>query len=1128
MMLSRSLPLAAVCCALLSVDFPSGLHAQSARGVPSQIGAVDESKLVRLTGNRHPLASPANDRGGVSPNLSMQRMLLVLKRDAAVEADLQQLLASQQDQTSSSFHTWLTPTQFGERYGVAAADLQKVSAWLESHGFQVQRVSAGGMVIEFSGTAGQIEETFHTPIHSYVVNGEQHYANAADPEIPAALANVVAGIATLHNFRKAPAVHRIGAAHRVANSSLWQPNFTFGGAAGVEHFLAPGDFATIYNTAALYKNGIDGTGQSIAIVARNNINLSDVQIFRIAFGLPTNDPQIILDGPDPGNVGGSEETEADLDVEWSGAIAPNATIKFVVSASTNSTDGVDLSSLYIVDNNLAPVLSASFGECENALGQAENTFFNNLWEQAAAQGMTVAISSGDNGPAGCDSAQQTTPATGGLAVNGLASTPFDIAVGGTEFNENGNPSAFWSSTNSSNETSALGYIPENVWNESCSDPNQCGTFSLFASSGGASTLYAKPSWQAGSGVPNDGKRDLPDVSLDAAAQHDGYLLCQDGICATNSSGQLVNAELVGGTSASTPTFAAIVSLIVQKTNSRQGQANFVLYPLAAGQTAANCNASGPPQIQCIFNDVTQGNNSVPGQTGAAAGTGYDLATGWGSVNAANLAGAWANKTFTGTSTNLQLSPTSVTHGQPITATASVSATGGSGTPSGDVALLAAGTQAVNVGALSGGTASASITALPGGSYSVSAAYAGDGTFASSISAGVPVIIAPEASSTTFGAFLAAQGGNPSNTVSTTYGNFLDLQVNVIGASKQGTPTGTLTFSDTFNASTGTLLSVPLNSEGNATVEETHLALGTHTLNVVYSGDPSFNASSAGPVTVTVAKGPTQTILFTPLGALPNTSVVLEAIVLPDGAIDPTGTVQFFDGKTALNPAVKVNNLVATLTTTQLNNGTNSITATYSGDANFVTSTSGAVTVVIGNPDFQLGVNPGNVLIPATGAGSANVVLSPGPGLGFVGPVALACSGLPMGSTCAFTPAQPQLNGLSPVTVSMTVTRPSLQTGSLLRNARPGANWRAASLSGMALAGAVLLVWPRKLRSWRVVLFVLVAAFLGALTGCSHAGSTSAGGGGGSSNTSFVGTVTASGGSGAQAVSHSATFQVTLQ
>ncbi len=473
------------------------------------------------------------------------------------------------------------------------------------------------------------------------------------------------------------------------------------------------------------------------------------------------------------------------------------------------------------------------------------------------------ISSGDNGPAGCDSDSQSTPASQGLAVNGLASTPFNIAVGGTQFNENGADSTYWSATNGPDQTSALGYIPEVVWNESCADPNVCGTASLFASSGGASTIYSKPSWQAGLGVPNDGKRDLPDVSLDAAAGHDGYLLCQDGICTTNSSGQLINAELVGGTSAAAPTFAAIMALIAQKTNSRQGQANFALYPLAAGQNSASCSSTSPPQSQCIFNDITAGNNNVPGQTGFSATPGYDLATGWGSVNATNLAANWQNVTFRSTVTMLQLSSSNLTHGQAVTATVTVAPGIGSGTPTGNVALLAGGSAGVNLGNLSNGTVSGAVETLLGGTYSVTASYGGDSTFGASISTGVPITINPEPSSTTFSAFVVGQSGNPSSQVNTTYGNFLNLQVSVAGASGKGTPTGTLTFTDTFNGSTTTLLSTSLNSQGKAQVQETQLALGNHTLNVSYSGDASFSVSSAGPVSVKVAKGPTEIILFTP-------------------------------------------------------------------------------------------------------------------------------------------------------------------------------------------------------------------------------------------------------------------------
>jgi hypothetical protein len=1105
---------------------PGALRAQTAQSRASRIGAIDESSLVVLHGNRHPLATPANDRGEAASDLPMERMLLVFKRDAATESALQSLLANQQDRSSPDFHGWLSPDQFGKRFGASPADIQKLTGWLASHGFRVNRVGQGAMSIEFSGTGGQVKDAFHTAIHSYVVNGEKHYANASDPQIPAALAPVVAGINTLHNFRKKSAIRVLGKASRVANTSMWQPEFTFSGAAGVEHFLAPGDFAKIYNTAALYQNGIDGTGQSIAIVARNNIHLSDVQIFRIAFGLPVNDPQIILDGPDPGNLTGPEETEADLDVEWSGAIAPKATIKFVVSASTNSTDGVDLSSLYIVDNNLAPVLSASFGQCEQALGQTENTFFNNLWEQAAAQGITAVISSGDNGPAGCDSDSQTTPATQGLAVNGLASTPFNIAVGGTQFNENGADSTYWSATNGPDQSSALGYIPEVVWNESCADPNVCGVASLFASSGGASTLYSKPSWQAGLGVPNDGKRDLPDVSLDAAAGHDGYLLCQDGICTTNANGQLINAELVGGTSAAAPTFAAILALIAQKTNSRQGQANFVLYPLAAAQNAANCSSTSPPQSQCIFNDVTVGNNNVPGQTGFSATPGYDLATGWGSVNAANLAANWQNVTFRSTLTTLQLSSTNLTHGQPVTASVTVAPSVGTGTPTGNVALLAGGSAGVSLGNLGNGTISGMVETLPGGTYSVTASYGGDGTFGASISTGIPITISPESSSTTFSAFVSGQSGNPPSPVNTTYGNFLILQVSVAGASQKGTPTGTLTFSDMFNGNTSTLLSTSLNSQGNAQVQETQLALGNHTLSVSYSGDASFSASSAGPVSVSVAKGPTQTILFLPTGALPNTSIVLQAIVLPNGAIDPTGTVQFFNGKTPLGNPVQVKNLIATLTT-QLTNGSHSITGVYSGDPNFVGSTSGSATIVVGNPDFLISVNPGNVTISGSGPGATNVLLTPSPGLGFSGPISLSCSGLPMGSSCTFLPAQPTLDGFTPLTIALSITKPT-QLSSAIRTAFHSEAQRLAGLLVSAtLAGAFLLAWPRKKRAWPRSASLVLAGFLSAMSGCSGTPNASTTPGGPSTG-SFVVTVTASGGAGAQAVSHSVTLQVIVQ
>jgi len=1112
---------------LLFTPGASSLRAQNkavhaGRLKTSRIGTIDDSVRVALHGNRHPLATAANDRGEVAADLPMQRMLLVLKRDPAAEAALQKLIAEQQDKTSTNYHAWLTPEQHGERFGATKVDLEKLATWLESHGFVVNRVAQSGLSIEFSGTAGQVKEAFRAPIHSYLIRGKTHFANATDPEIPAGLAPVVEGVSTLHSFEKNPPIRVLGSAERIGTSSLWQPNFTFNGGATPAHYLVRGDLAKIYNTAGLYQSGIDGSGQSLAIVARTNINLSDIQIFRLAFGLPVNDPEIIVDGPNPGNLFGSEETEADLDVEWSGAIAPKATIKVVVSASTNSTDGVDLSSQYIVDNNLAAVMSASFGECEASLGQAENVFFNNLWEQAAAQGITVVVASGDNGAAGCDAPGIDRPASHGAAVSGLASTPFNIAVGGTQFNENGAVSTYWAPTNGPDQSSVLKYIPEDVWNESCGDASQCGSINLFASSGGVSGLYTKPPWQSGPGVPSDGQRDLPDVSLAAASGHDGYLVCQEGICLTNGSGQLINAEIVGGTSAGAPSFAAIMALVVQKTGSRQGQANFVLYPLAAGQNLANCNSTGTggPQSQCLFNDITQGNNDVPGQTGSAAGAGYDLATGWGSVNALNLANAWPNVMLRGSSTSLQITPTSVTHGQPVTATVSVVPTSGTGTPTGETALLPGNSSALNLGPLAGGSASSTNVILPGGSYSVVASYSGDGTFAGSNSSGVPVTVSPEASTTTFTVPGSTMTGNPPS-IATTYSVILDLDVTVAGTSNQGNATGTITFSDTVNGNTSTLLTVPLNVRGEAFVPFSSLGLGSHSLTASYSGDASFQPSSAGPIKITVSQGQTNTVLVLPTGALPGANTTLFALVFPqNGAGFPTGTVQFSANGKALGNPVPVRNLVATETTTQLANGANSITASYSGDTNFLSSTSGVGTIYVGNPDFQIAVNPGNLTVSSNAPASTRLLLSPGPGLGFAGPVSFSCSGLPMNVTCSFQPSPLTLDGFTPMTDTVSFTKVAgagAARATLLR--------RIGKLGEVGIACVVLFALRRRKRHARLATLALVLGIIAALNGCSGGNSNGVPVAGGNI---FAVAVTASGGKGAQAVSHSVTFTLTVQ
>ncbi len=560
------------------------------------VSFIDDQDRVTLRGNRHPLAIARSDAGAVQPDFPMEHMILTLLPDPAQQHDLNSLLDAQHDPESPYYHQWLTPEQYGERFGVSETDAAQVSNWLQLHGMTVEEITAGHSSIVFSGTAAQVQTAFHTEIHIYNVRGEVHHANANDPDIPVALAGVVGGVVSLHDFRS-------DAMHALARKL--SPDFTSGGSS----YLAPADFATIYDLNPLYQQSINGNGESIAIVGRSNIRLADVRQFRSAFGLPPNDPQIIVNGTDPGVFSSAEETEADLDVEWSGAVAKNAAIKFVVSKSTSSSDGVDLSAQYIVNHNVAPVMSTSFGLCEAALGSAGNGFLNSLWQQAAAEGITVLVSSGDNGAAGCDSASASS-ATHGRGVNGLCSTPYSTCVGGTQFNDISKPSLYWSSSNASGtQASALSYIPEVTWNES--GPG----YGLWSSGGGASLIYAKPVWQAGTGVPSDGKRDVPDVSLSSAG-HDGYLIYQEG-----------SLYVVGGTSAASPSFAGIMTLVAQHAATRLGNANIALYSLATLQGQGGAS---------IFHDTTHGNNSVPGQTGFNAGTGYDQATGLGSVDASVL------------------------------------------------------------------------------------------------------------------------------------------------------------------------------------------------------------------------------------------------------------------------------------------------------------------------------------------------------------------------------------------------------------------------------------------------------------------------------------------------------------
>lgn len=917
MRLSRLLPLSVFASALL---FTPAAMPQTAATAVRIVNPIDESQRVTLKGTVHPLANARNDRGAAPDSLQVGRMHLVLTRSASQESALQQLIGEMHTPGSPNYHKWLTPDQFGQQFGPSDQDIATVKTWLTGHGFNVTMVNPGKQTLEFTGNAAQVRSAFHTQIHKYEVNGETHFANANDPQIPAALAQVVGGFVSLNNFKVNSYAKVLGKATYDPRTDKATPEWTWGTTTSRVNFvLAPQDYDVQYDLTPLYSAGTTGSGQTIAIVNESNINIDLVNQFRTLFSLPVNPPQVIIDGNDPGvdgidNPDGPNyaSVEAYLDVEWSGAVAPNATIDLVIAGDTSLESGLYLAAERAVYGNIAPVVSLSFGACESALSTT-NTFLNALWEQAAAQGITVTVSTGDAGSAGCDNDNSQYYATGGQAVNGFASTPFDVAVGGTDFYYSfyQNPTltdfaTYWNTSPTQQPAVSIkGVIPEQPWNNSqfgldaYNELTSSGntTTSIAGGGGGASSTYTtKPSWQQGTGVPADGVRDLPDVSLFAANgdNYSFYPICaSDGDCQNPSSGNVVQITGVGGTSAAAPSFAGIMALVNQK-NGRQGQADFVLYPLAkqfptafhdvtVGTNSVPCQfsttTSSTPSPNCIavaggptITDPTLG-AAVEGQIGKGttpeynATVGYDLASGLGTIDANQLVTNWGNVKFTSTTTTLTPSQTTFTHGTSITVSGSVTP----GTASGAVALMTdsnepgqqgqglPGLVANNVStgtfALSGGNFNGSTSTLPGGTYNIWGQYGGDGTNGMSSSTPVSITVNPENSALAFTIYAsvgAAYTATAPPTASVDYGTQMKLNAKVSPSSAATTytpPSGTVTFKDGSTV----INTASINAEGDAEYSAP-FAIGSHSVTASYGGDASYNApAGSAAIPFTVAK-----------------------------------------------------------------------------------------------------------------------------------------------------------------------------------------------------------------------------------------------------------------------------------
>jgi len=935
---------------------------------PSRITeGIDGSVRAALVGNVRPEARPENDRGRVLDSIQLPHMLLLLKRSTEQETALQQFIGELQTQGSPNFHHWLTAQEFGARYGVNQSDLDAVTAWLRSQGFQVNVVYPNGLVIDFSGSAGQVRKAFQTEIHHLAVQGGMHIANMTEPRIPTALAPVIAGVASLHDFRP----------HTMHQLRKPRPQFTFSGLFGDTYAVVPADLATIYNLNPLFSAGISGQGQSITLIEDTDVfSASDWSTFRSTLGLSTYSGATFssshpapTSGPNncvaPGVVA-PNDAEAILDAEWASAAAPSAAIQMAACADTTTTFG-GLIALQNLINGTAPpsIVSISYGECEAVNGATSNAMYSSAYQQAVAEGVSVFVAAGDSGAAGCDNGAAV--ATHGVAVSAFASTPYNVAVGGTDFSDtaSGTNTNYWNSTNTPAYGSAISYVPEIPWNDSCASglvaayfgypnsgpaslcndpllgsilestvaggggPSQCATGNPSTSGvvSGTCAGWPKPAWQNVLGNPADGLRDTPDVSLFAA---DGlwshyYVFCwsdtANGGAACGSDPSAWSGA--GGTSFASPIMAGIQALINQKAGGPQGNPAPVYYQLAAneyGSTgSAPCNASNGASAAsgCIFYDVTDADMSVD----CIGPNCY-------------LGGASVGELSTSTSV---FSPA---YG------ASVGWDFASGIGSVNAANL-----------VNNWPASSPIPnfALSAGAVTV---VQGSGN-------GTTVAITPQ--NGFGGGVTLSAAGLPSGVTAAFNPN-------------PATTSSTLTFSASGAASTGTFTVTVTGTSGSLT-HQTSVSL-----TVIPA--PSFTLSAA-PSGLGVTQGAhiSSTIAVNPLNGF-NGIVSLSASGLPSGV-----TASFNPISTATTSSLTF--------TASATAATGTFTVTINGVSGALTKSTTISLTVSGSSNFSLSASPTSLSIARNGKGTSTITILPLNG--FSGSVTLSASGMRNGTTASFSP-----------------------------------------------------------------------------------------------------------------------------
>jgi hypothetical protein len=992
MFAQASVALSVIATGFLGVSSATVAHAQAA---PRITGPVESSALVSLPGDVHPWARPQFDRGVAPANLR-GHMLVVLKRTPDQETELRSLIASQQDPHSPNYHKWLTPDEFGKRFGVADSDVQSVTSYLSGQGMRVGRVYGNHMAIEVEATTDQIRSAFQTEVHAYAVAGKTYYANSTSPKIPAALSKVVSGFASLNSFH---AEGGSGAGTRAtfdAATHTLHPLYTISGTPNT-YGVSPADLRVIYNIPATTAQGLGGKNVNVGIVGDSDINVQYINNYRTTFGLGTNPPIVVVDGNDPGV--NSDAYIAYKQIELVSAVAPNATIYYYTSATTDYDSGIYFALTRAVNDNQVQVLLNGMQECETAIGSSAMNLVNGLVEQAAAQGITFVAAAGNSGSAGC-----AVPGTSGslanaaYAVNGFASSPFLTSVGGTDFyyGSTVNYSSYWGTN--TGYASALKYIPEQVWNDSYSSSNAvAGTSVQLAGGGGPSTAGLDgvstpspiPSYQSsntnansiGGGIA----RVIPDVSFFAGSgandttgyNNTAYMFCmQPGDCLSSGTPQFTYS---GGTEASSAVFAGAVALAVANYNSASryglGNINQSLYSQFGNTIISHDITLGSNELACSSGTSCSNSTHMKGYT---AGSGYDAATGLGSFDISSFVINYkapnttaSSVTLTVTDANGNALPTCTVNG--VTSHCivhstwlkfTVSASGSSGTPTGDVAIFSSSPlqaqSAVEALTLSGGTATDNWNLLPGGTYNLYARYAGDTTYAPSVSATpYSITVTPE------NCQLKVYSSNITTTSTTSipYGSSVTITAEpypAISTQYVSIPSGSIQVFDNGKQIT----TLPVNSEGAVTFQSNLLAFGSHSIVLTFGGDASFNkcvAPASGGYLANITKAATTTVLNSPeldtgdsgsAETLGVTAVVTSATT-PSNGIAPTGTVTF-STKTprtvALTPGFDPNgNAIATASTTigqnDIPSGGGGITATYNPattEVNYTGSTSSAV------------------------------------------------------------------------------------------------------------------------------------------------------------------------------------------